>query len=169
MLANSIIKVSASPNHMVDSELMEMCGKKLAERLRDTMPSKLLSTLLSLESTGLIAGLPMARKLGIPLVFNRENRPITISDSYQTTIRSATMGMKSGLIVSCEHLEAGTEFLSLTISSQGFHGRGTFKACQYDSCKSGWGWASHPKHVKWNMRVSVRVQRARRVVGYITV
>ena len=107
MLADSIIKVSSFLNHMVDTELMEMCGEELAERLRDTMPSKV----LTVESTGLIAGLPTARKLGIPLVFARKSRPITISDSYQTTYRSATKGTTSELIVSCEYLEAGDRVL----------------------------------------------------------
>eukprot|EP00177_Eucheuma_denticulatum_P003792 GFKZ01006850.1.p1 GENE.GFKZ01006850.1~~GFKZ01006850.1.p1 ORF type:complete len:637 (-),score=115.82 GFKZ01006850.1:77-1987(-) len=107
MLDEGIIKVSSFLNHMVDTELMEVCGQELAERLRHTMPSKL----LTVESTGLIAGLPTARMLGIPLVFARKSRPITISDSYQTTYRSATKGVTSELIVSCEYLEAGDRVL----------------------------------------------------------
>lgn len=103
MLNDSIIKVSSFLNHMVDTELMVACGDELAERLRHTMPNKL----LTVESTGLIVGLPTARELGIPLVFARKSRPITISDSYQTTYRSATKGTTHELIVSCEYLEAG--------------------------------------------------------------
>lgn len=107
ILNDNIIKVSSFLNHMVDTELMESCGEELAERLRQTMPNKV----LTVESTGLIAGLPTARKLGIPLVFARKTRPITISDSYQTTYRSATKGTTSELIVSCEYLEAGDRVL----------------------------------------------------------
>lgn len=107
MLDEGIIKVSSFLNHMVDTDLMEVCGEELAERLRHTMPNKL----LTVESTGLIAGLPTARMLGVPLVFARKSRPITISDSYQTTYRSATKGTTSELIVSCEYLEAGDRVL----------------------------------------------------------
>lgn len=107
MLADSIVKVSSFVNHMVDTELMEVCGHELAERLRQTMPNKI----LTVESTGLIAGMPTARRLGIPLVFARKTRPITISDSYQTTYRSATKGTTSELIVSCEYLESGDRVL----------------------------------------------------------
>lgn len=107
MLNDSIIKVSSFLNHMVDTELMEVCGEELAERLRSTMPNKL----LTVESTGLIVGLPTARNLGIPLVFARKSRPITISDSYQTTYRSATKGTTTELIVSCEYLESGDRVL----------------------------------------------------------
>lgn len=107
MLSDNIIKVSSFVNHKVDTELMEVCGEELAERLRHTMPNKI----LTVESTGLIAGLPTARTLGIPLVFARKSRPITISDSYQTTYRSATKGTMNELIVSCEYLEAGDRVL----------------------------------------------------------
>lgn len=107
MLNEGIIKVSAFMNHMVDTDLMEVCGEELAERLRQTMPNKV----LTVESTGLIVGLPTARKLGIPLVFARKSRPITISDSYQTTYRSATKGTTSELIVSCEYLKTGDRVL----------------------------------------------------------
>lgn len=107
LLNDGIIKVSSFMNHMVDTELMEVCGEELAERLRHTMPNKL----LTVESTGLIVGLPTAKELGIPLVFARKSRPITISDSYQTTYRSATKGTTNELIVSCEYLEAGDRVL----------------------------------------------------------
>lgn len=103
LLGDGIIKVSSFLNHMVDTDLMEVCGVELAERLRRTMPNKV----LTVESTGLIAGLPTARRLGIPLVFARKSRPITISDSYQTTYRSSTKGTTSELIVSCEYLDSG--------------------------------------------------------------
>eukprot|EP00178_Gracilaria_changii_P016615 TRINITY_DN47870_c0_g1_i1.p1 TRINITY_DN47870_c0_g1~~TRINITY_DN47870_c0_g1_i1.p1 ORF type:complete len:648 (+),score=158.57 TRINITY_DN47870_c0_g1_i1:148-1944(+) len=107
MLGDGIIKVSSFLNHMVDTELMQLCGEELAERLRHTMPNKV----LTVESTGLIAGLPTANTLGIPLLFARKSRPITISDSYQTTYRSATKGTSNELIVSCEYLEAGDRVL----------------------------------------------------------
>lgn len=107
MLDEGIIKVSSFMNHMVDTDLMEVCGEELAERLRNTMPNKV----LTVESTGLIVGLPTAKRLGISLVFARKSRPITISDSYQTTYRSATKGTTSELTVSCEYLEAGDRVL----------------------------------------------------------
>lgn len=107
VLGDGIIKVSSFLNHMVDTDLVEVCGKELAERLRNTAPNKV----LTVESTGLIAGLPVARRLGIPLVFARKSRPITISDSFQTTYRSATKGVTSELIVSCEYLESGDRVL----------------------------------------------------------
>lgn len=103
VLGDSIIKVSSFVNHKVDTDLMAMCGEELAERLRSTMPNKV----LTVESTGLVAAFPTAKHLGVPLVFARKSRPITVSDSYQTTYRSATKGTTNDLIVSCEYLDPG--------------------------------------------------------------
>lgn len=103
MLDDGILKVSSFLNHRVDADLMEACGVELAERLRRQAPTKV----LTVESTGLIPGLPTARQLSVPLVFARKSRPITISDSYQTTYRSATKGTSNDLIISCEYLTAG--------------------------------------------------------------
>lgn len=86
---------------------MEECGKDLAERLRRTMPNKV----LTVESTGLIIGLPTARELGVPMVFAPKSRPITMSDSYETTYRSATKDTTSELILLCEYLESGDRVL----------------------------------------------------------
>lgn len=107
VLGDGIIKVSSFMNHKVDTDLMNICGEELAERLRHTMPNKL----LTVESTGLVAAFPTARRLQVPLVFARKSRPITISDSYQTTYRSATKGTTSDLIVSCEYLDPGDRVL----------------------------------------------------------
>ncbi len=107
VLDDGIVKVSSFMNHMVDVDLMEECGKELAERLRSTMPNKI----LTVESTGLIPAIPVAKKLGIPLVFARKSRPITISDSFQTSYRSATKGTTSELVVSCEYLHAADRVL----------------------------------------------------------
>lgn len=103
VLGDGIIKVSSFVNHKVDTDLMALCGEELAERLRSTMPNKV----LTVESTGLVAAFPTAKRLGIPLVFARKSRPITVSDSYQTTYRSATKGTTNDLIVSCEYLDPG--------------------------------------------------------------
>lgn len=107
LLEDGIVKVSSFLNHLVDVDLMEECGLELAERMRSTMPNKV----LTVESTGLICALPTARRLGIPLLFARKSRPITISDSFQTTYRSATKGVSSELVVSCEYLQAGDRVL----------------------------------------------------------
>eukprot|EP00181_Compsopogon_caeruleus_P000529 CAMPEP_0184683132 /NCGR_PEP_ID=MMETSP0312-20130426/9986_1 /TAXON_ID=31354 /ORGANISM="Compsopogon coeruleus, Strain SAG 36.94" /LENGTH=593 /DNA_ID=CAMNT_0027135223 /DNA_START=169 /DNA_END=1950 /DNA_ORIENTATION=- len=99
-LTGGILNVSSFVNHQVDAELMDLCGIELAERLRHTMPNKV----LTVEATGLIPALSVARRLEIPLVFARKSRTMTISDSFQTMYRSQTKGVMSELIVSVEYL-----------------------------------------------------------------
>mmetsp|Transcript_18137 Transcript_18137/g.72607 ORF Transcript_18137/g.72607 Transcript_18137/m.72607 type:complete len:522 (-) Transcript_18137:1806-3371(-) len=107
VLNGGILKVSSFVNHMVDVDLMDICGEDLAERLRDTMPNKV----LTVEATGLIPALAVGRKLSIPVVFARKSRPITISESYQTMYQSKTKGQLSELIVSREYLNGGDRVL----------------------------------------------------------
>lgn len=96
VLGDDTNKVSSFVNHMVDPDLIEVFGKELAERLRYTAPNEV----LAVESSVLIAGLPVARRILTPLVSAHKARQITISDSFQTTYRSATKGVTSGLILS---------------------------------------------------------------------
>lgn len=91
----------------VDAELMDACGEDLAQRLQHTMPNKI----LTVEATGLIPALSVARRLSIPVVFARKSRPITISESYQTMYHSKTRGTISELIVSTEYLKDGDRVL----------------------------------------------------------
>uniref|UniRef100_A0A6T6MQ49 Phosphoribosyltransferase domain-containing protein n=1 Tax=Timspurckia oligopyrenoides TaxID=708627 RepID=A0A6T6MQ49_9RHOD len=99
-MKDGILKVSSFLNHKVDAKLMDICGEELAYRLRDTQANKV----LTVEATGLIPALTVARVLRIPLVFARKSRPISISDSYQTSYRSRTKGVTSDLIISEEYL-----------------------------------------------------------------
>jgi len=107
VLNGGILKVSSFLNHMVDADLMDICGEDLAERLRYTMPNKV----LTVEATGLIPALSVARRLSIPVVFARKSRPITISESFQTMYQSKTKGQLNELIVSREYLKDGDRVL----------------------------------------------------------
>lgn len=103
-----LVKICSHPTFLqVDVDLMDVCGEDLAERLRDTMPNKV----LTVEATGLIPALAVGRKLSIPVVFARKSRPITISESYQTMYQSKTKGQLSELIVSREYLNGGDRVL----------------------------------------------------------
>eukprot|EP00737_Agarophyton_chilense_P000581 gb/GEZJ01000649.1/.p1 GENE.gb/GEZJ01000649.1/~~gb/GEZJ01000649.1/.p1 ORF type:complete len:305 (-),score=37.72 gb/GEZJ01000649.1/:464-1378(-) len=107
MLAVGILKVSSFLSHMVDTDLMEVCGEELAESLRPNMTKKI----VTVQSTVVIVELPTAKTLGIPLVFASKSQSITISDSYETTYRSATKGTSNELIVFCDYREGGDRVL----------------------------------------------------------
>ena len=103
LLDASILKVSSFINHMVDVELMEACGDELAERLEETQPTKV----LTVEATGLLPAMFVAKALGLPVVFARKSRQIGISDSYQTSYKSVTSSKATDLYVSTDYLSPG--------------------------------------------------------------
>ncbi|GAB0489070.1 hypothetical protein MMPV_000286 [Pyropia vietnamensis] len=107
VLSGGILKVSSFLNHQVDAQLAMTCGEELAARMRYTHPTKI----LTVEATGLIPSLALARALSLPLVFARKSRPMTISESYQASYRSHTKGTTSELIVSTEYLKASDRIL----------------------------------------------------------
>ncbi len=72
-----------------------------AERLRSTISN----AILVVEPTGPISAIPLAKKLGIPLVFVRKSRPIPISTSSRTSSRSVTRGTTSTLVVRRDGLD----------------------------------------------------------------
>ena len=107
VLDSNILKVSSFINHMVDVELMEACGEELAERLEDTQPTKI----LTVEATGLLPSMFVGKALGLPVVFARKSRQIGVSDSYQTSYKSATSASQKDLYVSTEYLNPGDRVL----------------------------------------------------------
>ena len=107
-LGNGILKVDPFINHQVDPLLMESCGKALAEIFRSTNPSKVLTA----EISGIAPALMTAKYLGIPVVYARKHKPITMPNSvYLTVAPSHTKGHMTELIVSPEYLADGERVL----------------------------------------------------------
>jgi xanthine phosphoribosyltransferase len=100
-LGGGILKVDGFINHQIDSALMFDCGRELASRLRDLRPSKVLTA----ETSGIGPALLTAYHLGIPVVYARKTRPITMAgDVFLATSSSHTRGTRVELIVSPEYV-----------------------------------------------------------------
>jgi len=107
-LGNGILKVDGFINHQVDPELMEACGKELARRFQDVGASKVLTA----EISGIAPALATAMYLGLPVVYARKSKPITMPDQvYLTLSPSHTKGRMVELIVSPEYLAGGERVL----------------------------------------------------------
>jgi xanthine phosphoribosyltransferase len=107
-LGNGILKVDPFINHQVDPYLMEACGQALADLFRMTHPSKILTA----EISGIAPALMTAKFLGIPVVYARKHKPITMSNMvYLTVAPSHTKGIVTELIVSPEYLPHGERVL----------------------------------------------------------
>lgn len=107
-LGGGILKVDSIINHQVDSDLMEQCGKELADRFRSCGATKILTA----EISGIAPALMTARHMHIPVVYARKTRPITMPDTvYLTVAPSHTKGRMVELIVSPEYLKSSEKVL----------------------------------------------------------
>jgi len=107
VLPNDIIDVSAFMDSMVDVNLMDECGKELAERFFDMKPTKI----LTVATTGLVIAIPMAKYLQVPVVYARKERSIVMADTYQASYSSKTVGKNRELLVSTQHLHKDDRIL----------------------------------------------------------
>ena len=107
-LGNGILKVDGFVNHQVDSLLMDICGQELARRFRSIGATKVLTA----EISGIAPALTTALHLGLPVVYARKQKPITMPDQvFLTLTPSHTKGRTVELIISPEYLAGGERVL----------------------------------------------------------
>ena len=107
-LGNGILKVDGFVNHQVDAALMDKCGQEFARRFARLGATKVLTA----EISGIAPALTTALHLGLPVVYARKNKPITMPDQvYLTLAPSHTKGRMVELIVSPEYLAHGEKVL----------------------------------------------------------
>jgi xanthine phosphoribosyltransferase len=107
-LGGGILKVDSFINHQVDPQLMYLCGRELARRFKYVGATKVLTA----EISGIAPALTTALHLGLPVVYARKHKPITMPDQiYLTLSPSHTKGGTVELIVSPEYLSGGERVL----------------------------------------------------------
>lgn len=106
-LGNGILKVDSFVNHQVDPRLMDACGRELARRFADVGATKILTA----EISGIAPALMTSLHLGLPVVYARKTKPVTMSNAVLLTLApSHTKGIMTELLVAPEYL-AGRERL----------------------------------------------------------
>jgi xanthine phosphoribosyltransferase len=100
-LGNGILKVDGFINHQVDPQLMDACGRELAARFSRLGATKVLTA----EISGIAPAVTTALHLGVPVVYARKQKPITMpNEVFLTLAPSHTKGRTVELIVSPEYL-----------------------------------------------------------------
>jgi len=108
VLNGGILKVDSFVNHQVDPLLMNNCGKEFAEYFASVGATKVLTA----EISGIAPALTTAIHLGLPVVYARKHKPVTMPDQvYLTLAPSHTKGRMVELIVSPEYLAGGEKVL----------------------------------------------------------
>lgn len=107
-LGGGILKVDSFVNHQVDPLLMDACGREFARRFASVGATKVLTA----EISGIAPAVTTAIHLGLPVVYARKHKPITMPDQvYLTLAPSHTKGRMVELIVSPEYLANGERVL----------------------------------------------------------
>lgn len=107
-LGNGILKVDSFINHQVDPSLMDECGKELARRFKNVGATKVLTA----EISGIAPALTTGYHLGVPVVYARKHKPVTMPDQvFLTLTPSHTKGRTVELIISPEYLAGGERVL----------------------------------------------------------
>jgi xanthine phosphoribosyltransferase len=107
-LGRGILKVDSFVNHQVDPMLMRECALELARRFRGQNVTRVLTA----EISGIAPALLTALELGVPVVYARKHKPITMPESvFLTTAPSHTKGIDVNLLASPEYLSAGERVL----------------------------------------------------------
>ena len=75
-LSDQVLKVDAFLNHQVDPVLMKGIGKEFAERFKDAN----IDRIVTLESSGSAPAMMTALEMGIPFVFARKRKSLTLQD-----------------------------------------------------------------------------------------
>ncbi len=107
-LGNGILKVDGFINHQVDPALMLAAGGALAAHFGAMGINKVLTA----EISGIAPAFTAALALGVPIVYARKTRPVTMpTQAFVASAPSHTKGVEVHMMVSPEFLEPGDKVL----------------------------------------------------------
>lgn len=107
-LGRGILKVDSFINHQIDPHLMVEVGREMASRFADRDVDKVLTA----EISGIAPALATGHALGVPVVYARKTRPVTMTGPVFVEIApSHTKGRDVFLMVSTEFLGPGDRVL----------------------------------------------------------
>lgn len=122
VLSDSVLKVDSFLNHQIDPELMQEVGKEFADRFRDSN----ITRILSIESSGIAPAMMAGLYLGVPVIFARKRKSLTLTDHlYTSSVHSFTKNETNDISVSKDFLLAGETVLVIDdflANGQAVHG-----------------------------------------------
>ncbi|MFJ7933376.1 xanthine phosphoribosyltransferase [Sporosarcina sp. NPDC096371] len=87
VLSDQVLKVDTFLNHQIDPPLMQAIGEEFATRFKEAGITKI----LTLESSGIAPAMMAGLILGVPVVFARKRKSLTLIDHlYTASVHSFT-------------------------------------------------------------------------------
>jgi xanthine phosphoribosyltransferase len=97
----NVLKVDSFLNHQMDVALLDQIGEEFYRRFRD----KHITKVLTIEASGIAIAYAVARCFGVPMVFAKKAKSISIDgDMYTAEVESYTHKNKNRVIVSKKFL-----------------------------------------------------------------
>ena len=109
VINNKALKVDSFLNHQIDFKLMMAIGCEFKERFKNEKIDKI----LTIEASGIAIALAAAVAFEVPMVFAKKKKPLTMEDSYNTTVHSFTKNEDYNITVSKEFLSKDQNILIL--------------------------------------------------------
>jgi xanthine phosphoribosyltransferase len=107
-LGNGILKIDSILNHQIRTDIMCDMGKDMAKLFADVEVDRILTA----EVSGIAPALMTAIEMGVPVVYARKKKPITMAGPvFLETAPSPTKGGDVSLLVSAEFINAGENVL----------------------------------------------------------
>lgn len=101
VLSEQVLKVDSFLNHQIDPELMQEIGKEFAERFKDAGVTKI----VTIESSGIAPSMMAGLILGVPVIFARKRKSLTLVDQlFTASVHSFTKQETNEISVSKEYL-----------------------------------------------------------------
>ncbi|SFI95051.1 xanthine phosphoribosyltransferase [Thermoflavimicrobium dichotomicum] len=108
VLSDEVLKVDSFLNHQIDPVLMEHIGTEFARRFAEEKITKV----LTIESSGIAPALITARELGVPVIFARKQKSLTLkNDIYVEKVYSFTKQSTNEITISKQFLVSGDRVL----------------------------------------------------------
>ncbi|MGG1229227.1 xanthine phosphoribosyltransferase [Bacillus mojavensis] len=101
VLSDQVLKVDAFLNHQIDPLLMKKIGDEFAARFEKDGVTKI----VTIESSGIAPAVMAGLQMGVPVVFARKHKSLTLTDNLLTSsVYSFTKQTESQIAVSGNYL-----------------------------------------------------------------
>lgn len=103
VLSDTVLKVDSFLNHQIDPKLMQEIGEEFANRYKDAGLTKI----VTIESSGIAPATMAGLILGIPVVFARKRKSLTLAGNlYSSKVHSFTKNETNEISVSKDFLKS---------------------------------------------------------------
>ncbi|WP_099974339.1 MULTISPECIES: xanthine phosphoribosyltransferase [Lactobacillaceae] len=108
VLGEDVLKVDSFLNHQVDPMLMERMGEEFYQHFGDKKVDKI----LTVESSGIAPAVMAGLKFGVPVVFARKHKSVTLNDDlYTAEVYSYTKKTSNHISIAKKYLSADDNVL----------------------------------------------------------